>query len=88
MVLRYRLSYWGLVEMLKEFCLFISYITIIRWIYRYESVLEKRFLCHFEKTKDSWCVDETFIKVNGNSMYLYHDVDSEGNNDYFYLKVK
>ncbi|WP_144520498.1 DDE-type integrase/transposase/recombinase, partial [Bacillus thuringiensis] len=34
---------------------------------------------------DSWRVDETYIKVKGQWMYLYHAVDSEGNTIDFYL---
>ncbi|MFD0770114.1 IS6 family transposase, partial [Bacillus sp. CGMCC 1.60114] len=30
-------------------------------------------------TNDSWRVDETYIKVKGQWMYLYRAVDSEGN---------
>ena len=30
-----------------------------------------------QQTNDSWRVDETYIKVKGQWMYLYHAVDSE-----------
>ncbi|WP_460136445.1 IS6 family transposase, partial [Priestia megaterium] len=38
-----------------------------------------------KKTNDSWRVDETYIKVKGQWMYLYRAVDSEGNTIDFYL---
>src|SRR3954469_12733734 len=40
---------------------------------------------HLKQTNDSWRVDETYIKVKGQWMYLYHAVDSEGNTIDFYL---
>ncbi|MRB30591.1 DDE-type integrase/transposase/recombinase [Bacillus thuringiensis] len=38
-----------------------------------------------KKTNESWRVDETYIKVKGQWMYLYHAVDSKGNTINFYL---
>lgn len=38
-----------------------------------------------EATDNSWRVDETYIKVKGQWMYLSRAVDSEGNIIDFYL---
>ncbi|MCQ6307578.1 IS6 family transposase, partial [Bacillus cereus] len=37
---------------------------------------------------DSWRVDETYIKIKGEKMYLYRAIDSEGNTIDFYLSRK
>ncbi|PEO37633.1 DDE-type integrase/transposase/recombinase, partial [Bacillus pseudomycoides] len=59
--------------------------TIMRWVHRYGSELDKRVRRHLKKTNDSWRVDETYIKVQGKWMYLYRAVDSGGNTVDFYL---
>ncbi|MGR5874878.1 DDE-type integrase/transposase/recombinase [Bacillus pacificus] len=47
--------------------------------------MDKRIRRHLKQTNDSWRVDETYIKVKGQWMYLYHAVDSKGNTIDFYL---
>lgn len=83
--LRYSLSYRDLIEMMEERGLSIAHTTIMRWVHRYGSELDKRVRRHLKKTNDSWRVDETYIKVKGKWMYLYRAVDSEGNTVDFYL---
>ncbi|PHC36989.1 IS6 family transposase [Bacillus pseudomycoides] len=83
--LRYSLSYQDLVEMMEERGLSISHTTIMRWVHRYGSELDKRVRRHLKKTNASWRVDETYIKVKGKWMYLYRAVDSGGNTVDFYL---
>ncbi|PFW17828.1 IS6 family transposase, partial [Bacillus thuringiensis] len=36
----------------------------------------------------SWRVDETYLKIKGENMYLYRAIDSEGNTIDFYLSRK
>ncbi|MDA1614972.1 IS6 family transposase, partial [Bacillus cereus] len=43
---------------------------------------------HLKSTNDSWRVDETYIKIKGEKMYLYRAIDSEGNTIDFYLSRK
>ncbi|PEW83817.1 IS6 family transposase [Bacillus cereus] len=79
--LRYTLSFRDLVEMLEERGLSISHTTIMRWVHE----LDKRIRRHLKQTNDSWRVDETYIKVKGQWMYLYRAVDSRGNTIEFCL---
>ncbi|MEH6933979.1 IS6 family transposase [Bacillus sp. JJ783] len=83
--LRYNLSFHDLVEMMKERGLSISHTTIMRWVHQYGPELDKRIRRHLKQTNDSWRVDETYIKVKGQWMYLYRAVDSKGNTIDFYL---
>ncbi|PGP59504.1 IS6 family transposase, partial [Bacillus cereus] len=55
--------------------------TIMRWVHE----LDKRIRRHLKQTNDSWRVDETYIKVKGQWMYLYRAVDSRGNTIEFCL---
>jgi transposase-like protein len=73
------------VEMLEERGLSISHTTIMRWVHQYGPELDKRIRRHLEQTNDSWRVDETYIKVKGQWMYLYRAVDSKGNTIDFFL---
>ncbi|MDM5155029.1 IS6 family transposase [Bacillus sp. DX1.1] len=75
----YNLSFRDLVEMMEERGLSISHTTIMRWVHQYGPELDKRIRRHLKQTNDSWRVDETYIKVKGQWMYLYRAVDSKGN---------
>ncbi|MCT9858125.1 IS6 family transposase [Priestia megaterium] len=83
--LRYNLSFRDLVEMMEERGLSIAHTTIMRWVHQYGPELDERVRHHLKITNDSWRVDETYIKVKGQWMYLYRAVDSEGNTIDFYL---
>ena len=83
--LRYKLSFRDLVEMTEKRGLSIAHTTIMRWVHQYGPELDKRIWRHLKQTNDSWRVDETYIKVKGQWMYLYRAVDSEGNTIDFYL---
>src|SRR5918911_5536097 len=63
----------------------MAHTTIMRWVHQYSPELDKRLRRHLKKTNDSWRVDEMYIKVKGQWMYLYRAVDSEGSTIDFYL---
>ena len=82
---RFKLSYRDLVVILGERGLSISHTTILRWVVRYAETCEKRWSRFERPVGGSWRVDETFIKVRGQWMYLYRAVDGQGNTVEFYL---
>ncbi|HDR3897230.1 MULTISPECIES: IS6 family transposase [Bacillus] len=86
--LRYNLSFRDLVEMMEERGLSLAHTTIMRWVHQYGPVLNERIRKHLKTTNDSWRVDETYIKIKGEKMYLYRAIDSEGNTIDFYLSCK
>ncbi|EOP00082.1 hypothetical protein II1_05231, partial [Bacillus cereus MC118] len=55
------------------------------WVHQYGPELDKRVRRHLKSTNDSWRVDETYVKVKGQWMYLYRAVDSKGNTNDFHL---
>src|SRR6476620_3888267 len=71
--------------MMEERGLSIAHTTIMRWVHQYGPQLEEKVRHHLKTTNDSWRVDETYIKVKGQWMYVYRAVDSEGNTIDFYL---
>lgn len=64
---------------MEERGLSIAHITIMRWVHQYGPEMDKRIRRHLRKTNDFWRIDETYIKVKRQWMYLYCAVDSEGN---------
>ncbi|HDR7608096.1 TPA: IS6 family transposase [Bacillus mycoides] len=85
--LRYNLSFRDLVEMMAERGLSVAHTTIMRWVHQYGPELDKRIRRHLKQTNDSWRVDETYIKVKSQWMYLYRVVDSKENTIGFYLST-
>ncbi|EJR97342.1 IS6 family transposase [Bacillus mycoides] len=83
--LRYNLSFRDLVEMMEERRLSLAHTTIMRWVHQYGPELDKRVRRHLKSTNDSWRVDETYVKVKGQWMYLYRAVDSKGYTIDFHL---
>ena len=70
---------------MEERGLSMAYTTIMRWVHQDGPELDKRVRRHLKPTNDSWRVDETYIKVKDQWMYLYRAVDSEGNTIDFHL---
>ncbi len=80
--------YRNLEEMMLERGLKVDHSTIGRWVLAYSPEIEQRTRRFLKPTNDSWRVDETYIKVNGDWKYLYRAVDSEGNTLNFMLSAR
>ncbi|EJQ37620.1 hypothetical protein IEE_05179 [Bacillus cereus BAG5X1-1] len=70
---------------MEERGLSIAHTTIMRWVHQYGTELDERVRRHLQSKNDSWRVDETYVKVKGQWLYLYRAVNSEGNTIDFYL---
>lgn len=66
----------------------VDHSTLNRWVLKYAPELDLRIRPHLQPTKDSWRVDQTYVKVKGVSKYLYRAVDSAGNTLEFMLSAK
>src|SRR5271166_4563770 len=64
--------------MMAERGILLAHTTILRSVQRYVPDFEKRWLAYALPVGDSWRVDETYIKVRGQWVYLYRAVDKEG----------
>ncbi|UVK48163.1 IS6 family transposase (plasmid) [Mesorhizobium sp. AR07] len=76
--LAYNLSLRDLEEMMAERGITVDHTTIHRWTVRFSPLLLERFNWRKRSVTGKWHVDETYIKVRGQWMYLYRAIDSVG----------
>src|SRR5262249_29894374 len=68
-----------LAEMMAERGVSIAHTTIMRWVHHYAPEFERRWNRFAQPAGASWRVDETYVKVCGEWVYLYRAVDRAGN---------
>ena len=86
--LTFKLSSRDLVQMMAERGIALAHTTILRWVQRYVPDFEKRWNQHARPVGDSWRVDETYIKIKGQWMYLYRAVEKAGRTVDFLLSKR
>jgi transposase-like protein len=69
--LAYGLSLRDLREMMAERGISIDHSMIHRWVVHFSPLLLKRFRYRKRSVGNKWHMDETYIKVRGQWMYLY-----------------
>jgi transposase-like protein len=83
--LSFKLSYRDLVAMMSERGIGLAHTTILRWVQHYTPEFEKRWQPYARTVGGSWRMDETYVKVRGEWVYLYRAVDKGGKTVDFYL---
>jgi transposase-like protein len=86
--LTFKLSSRDLVQMMAERGIALAHTTILRWVQRYVPDFEKRWHRYALPVGDSWRVDETYLKVRGQWVYLYRAVDKQGRTVDFLLSKR
>jgi transposase-like protein len=86
--LQFPISYRDLERMFSDRGIQVDHTTLFRWVQAYAPELEKRIRPHLRMTNGSWRVDETYIRVKGEWVYLYRAVDATGQTIDFLLSPK
>jgi transposase-like protein len=86
--LSFKLSYRDLVAMMGERGIELAHTTILRWVQHYTPEFEKRWNRYARPVGGSWRMDETYVRVKGEWMYLYRAVDKAGKTVDFHLSRK
>ena len=83
--LRFSLSLRDLEELMAERGLSVDHTTVWRWTQTYGPEVCRRLQREVKRKSSTWHMDETFVRVGGNWMYLFRAVDSHGQTVDFYL---
>jgi putative transposase len=78
MYLRFTLSYRDVEELLAERGVEVSYETVRRWVLTFGPEIARRLRARRSKPHSRWHLDEMFVRIGGNEMYLWRAVDAEG----------
>jgi transposase-like protein len=82
----FKLSLRDLVIMMADRGISVTHTTILlRWVQHYLPEFEKRWWRYARPVGGSWRMDETYIKVHGEWVYLYRAVDKAGQTVDFFL---
>ena len=84
----YPLSFRQIEEMMHNRGVFVDHSTVHRWALKILPVLAFIFRRRKRAVGTSWRMDETYIKVAGQSKYLYRAVDKAGDAVDFLLTAK
>lgn len=76
--LRYNVSYRDLEEIMAERGVRVDHATLNRWVERYAGQVAEDARRRKQATDRSWRMDETYIRVKGQWVYLYRAVDKFG----------
>jgi putative transposase len=84
----YPLSYRNIEELMAERGATLDHSTVQKWVVYYAPQLEQELRKRKAPVGNSWRMDETYIKVNGQWCYLYRAVDKEGKTIDFMLSER
>src|SRR5216683_7680636 len=76
--LRFTLSYRDVEDLLAARGLGVSYETIRRWVLKFGPAVARNLRLARPKPDDRWHLYEMVVSINGQRMYLWRAVDSEG----------
>ncbi|TAL43313.1 MAG: IS6 family transposase [Methylovulum sp.] len=85
---RYAVSYRDLEEILAERGIKVDHATLNRWVVRYSPLIALAAKSRKRTVAGSWRMDETYIKIKGQWVYLYRAVDKFGDTVDFMLSER
>ncbi len=75
---RFSLSYRDVEELLAERGIIVSYETIRQWSRKFGQSYANQLRRRRARPGDKWFLDEVFLKINGETHYLWRAVDQDG----------
>ena len=84
----YSLSYRQIEELAQERGVELDHSSVQKWVVHYSPQLEEAFRSRKRAVGSSWRMDETYLKVKGEDVYLYRAVDTAGNTVDFRVSKK
>ena len=85
---RYGVSYRDVEEIMEERGVNVDHATLNRWVIKYSPLIALAAKKNKRAVATSWRMDETYIKVKGEWVYLYRAVDKFGDTVDFMLSEK
>ena len=85
---RYGVSYRDVEEIMEERGVNVDHATLNRWVIKYSPLIALAAKKNKRAVATSWRMDETYIKVKGEWIYLYRAVDKFGDTVDFMLSEK
>ncbi|MBA4866726.1 IS6 family transposase [Streptomyces sp. PSKA54] len=76
---RFPLRFREVEELMLERGLVVSYETVRRWCAKFGQTYANALRRRQPRPGDKWHLDEVFIKINGQTHYLWRAVDQDGN---------
>jgi len=76
--LRFTLSYRDVEDLLAARGLGVSYETVRRWVLKFGPAIARNLRHARPRPDGQWHLDEMVVSINGQRMYLWRAVDSEG----------
>ncbi len=73
--LRYDASYRNLEKLIAECCVDLDHTTFNGWVSRYADLVADAARYRKRPTIRSWRMDETYVNVKGEWIYLYRAID-------------
>jgi len=85
---RYGVSYRDVEKIMEERGVNVDHSTLNRWVIKYSPLIALSAKKNKRAAVSSWRMDETYIKVKGEWIYLYRAVDKFGDTVDFMLSEK
>ena len=75
---RFTMSYRDVEDLLAERGIDVTYETVRRWVLKFAQQYAHRIRRQRPRPDDCWHLDEVFVNIGGEQLYLWRAVDAEG----------
>jgi putative transposase len=75
---RFTLSFRDVEDLLAERGVIVTYESIRRWCVKFGPCYRRALKRRGKQLGDEWFVDKVFVKINGETHYLWRTVDQDG----------